>query len=504
MPTQAASDRALDFLQHLAVRSDEPMRIANVVALRSVGLKPDVGRLLSQLSTREMGAATSSIRYRWELSHRRVDPPDYAGPVASWKAWRPREQPVLEQDPFVFEERLTVPILVAEASHLLEELSLDLQPGGGISLVVGESTPAMARRMLNEADPVFRRDLASHLQMMNSWGDTFALFCLSQRPRAVARHRPLALAMAASYAPGAQSGIVRGSRFPFHEVPLVSATAQLAAGLLALGCEFELLGRMITSLRRARKPAGGFADAQEPEDVLTTLAAAQLLAGLDPQFDPGPTLEYFLRCQHERGFWRALGPEVPWLSALVLRWIWSAQKPFPERFRWPSSNEANTDRKTNIPGFTYFLELCELMKSCSCLAVTRLPFAFIDLVGFRAFNNQCGQDAGDQALEEIAAALAQLPGLCVVRDGGDEFLLIGAPLRDPLMPVLQQLKADWPARFHARFGPDVPLVRMRALIGHVAGARLRDARETLGRRIGELKNVKEDGGAVMRDIGPIA
>ena len=500
MVLSEAEEKAIEALAVIAVRADEPMRIANVVAQRSLGLKPDVGRLLEHLNQREPGVINSSIRYRWELSHRRVDPPDYAGPVSDWRVWRPLEQEVFERDPWAFEERLTVPILIAEASHLLEELSGDQAPEG---LVRAESTPQMARRMLHEAEPIMRRDLAVYLQMLNSWVDTFALFCLTQRPRALARHRPMALAITASYVAQAQSGYLQGTRFPFHEQPLVSATAHLAAGLLGLGSEFELLGRLVTNLGKACRPSGGFADGTGPEDVLTTLAAAQLLGGLDPEFDPRPTARFLISRQDQHGFFRALGPEVPWLTGLVIQWLRQAALPFHQRFRWPNPNDGNTDRKTRIAGFQYFLELCELCRACSCLSRATLPFAFIDLVGFRAFNNQCGQDAGDQALEECAAALSELPGVKIVRDGGDEFLVIGAPTRGPLMADLMKHRADWPARFYSRFGSEVPLVRMRALVGHVGGERLRNAREVFGRRIGELKNIKEDGGAVIREVGAI-
>jgi GGDEF domain-containing protein len=501
--------RAVEALASLSVLADEPMRIANVLAQRSVGLNPDVGRLLNHLSTRQLGAPNSTIRYRWEFSHRRVDPPPYAGPIETWKAWRPLEQQVLEREGFEFEERLTLPILIADSSQLLDELRAEgkLQ-APRLSLVSGraERSPAeMADEMLSEAEPVLRRDLAQHVQMVNAWTDTFALFCLAQRPRAVALHRPIALAVTSSYTMAAQKGFVEGSRFPFHGQPLVSASAHLAAGLLALGTEFGLLGRLITWVGRAALPGGGFRDGDQPPDVLTSLAAAQVMAGLDPSYDVRPTAHFLMGKQEEKGFFRALGPEVPWLTALVLNWLRQARLPFWQRFHWPNGNDSNTDRKTGLAGFTYFLELCELIAHCPCLANATLPFAFIDLVGFRAFNNTCGQDAGDQALEAVAAALQEeLVGVKIVRDGGDEFLVVGAPTRGPLYQDLVDLRENWPEMFRKRFGGDVPLVRFRSLVGYVSGNRLRLARENLGRRIGELKNVKEHDGAVIRDIGAIA
>ena len=48
-----------------------------------------------------------------------------------------------------------------------------------------------------------------------------------------------------------------------------------------------------------------------------------------------------------------------------------------------------------------------------------LPWTtFIDLIGFRAFNNQFGQNAGDDVLRELATELATLSETCTGRDGG--------------------------------------------------------------------------------------
>jgi hypothetical protein len=56
----------------------------------------------------------------------------------------------------------------------------------------------------------------------------------------------VAVAIAACYAAldRSEDGAVLGIRFPFHEKPLVSATAYLAMGLLGLGMELELAARL--------------------------------------------------------------------------------------------------------------------------------------------------------------------------------------------------------------------------------------------------------------------
>lgn len=94
----------------------------------------------------------------------------------------------------------------------------------------------------------------------------------------------------ARLAPASSSGVaVRGTRFPFHDKLLVSATAQLGAGLLRLGMEIPLLARLAGTVRSALGPTGAWGDAQGTDDIMTTLACAELLAGLDPGFDPHPT-----------------------------------------------------------------------------------------------------------------------------------------------------------------------------------------------------------------------
>ena len=53
-----------------------------------------------------------------------------------------------------------------------------------------------------------------------------------------------------------------GSRFPFHDRPLVSVSAQLAAGLLALGIHPKLTGALVRFVREAEDADGGWADAR--------------------------------------------------------------------------------------------------------------------------------------------------------------------------------------------------------------------------------------------------
>jgi hypothetical protein len=95
---------------------------------------------------------------------------------------------------------------------------------------------------------------------------------------------------------------------------------------------------------------------------------------------------------------------------------------------------------------------------------------------------------GDLALAAFAAELAQIGAARAIRDGGDEFLLVGAPTRTRLFEDLDAFRRAWPAVFRARFGDGAPPVAPRILVAEVQGSEVIEAREHLGRAIGELKH----------------
>ena len=118
---------------------------------------------------------------------------------------------------------------------------------------------------------------------------------MARRPGALALLYPFAAAIADSYAASARraGNVVLGTRFPFHGVPLVSASAQLASGLVALGVHPNLAGAMTAWVHAAQHDDGGWGDGDGPSDLLTTLVAAELLARLDPAYDPATTATLF-------------------------------------------------------------------------------------------------------------------------------------------------------------------------------------------------------------------
>jgi GGDEF domain-containing protein len=468
---------------------------ASVLRLRlELGLDADASALFEYWDSRAPGNPRGDMRYRWELTHRRGVPmPPYAPEPRRWGPWRAAEQPMFDQDPFAFEERLSTPVVLTENAELLAE--------------AGAAGNALAARLVAEAAPVLRRDFAGFVQERDPWQDTFALWCLVRRPRTLALLHPLAVAIATCYAAGIPDDRdhVSGQRFPFHQAPLASASAQLATALLSLGSDLALVARLAAFVDRARLPSGGWGDASERADVLSTLVAADLTARVDPAFDPAPTRRVLAQLAGKDGLWRAVGPDAPWLTSELLALLDTFERPFAERFRWPFLAAENRDRKTRLPFFAYFADLARLMSALPGLASAESELVFIDLVGFRAFNNLYGQDAGDAVLAAFAAELETIASARAVRDGGDEFLVIGAPLRGGLSAELEKFRHDWPNRFRARFGSEVPPVAPRILVGRGRAGRLLAAREELGRAITGLKNAGNggDGAGVLLDAGEI-
>jgi hypothetical protein len=141
---------------------------------------------------------------------------------------------------------------------------------------------------------------------------------------------------------------VLGTRFPFHERPLVSASAQLALASLTLGCHFDVAARVLAFVAEQRRPDGGWGDADDPSDLLTTLVALDLISHFDPAFDPDPTVEYLKGRQGADGFWRAFGPEAPWLTAMVVDQLHDIEQPFAKRFRFPRVQPGPQDPPTIV------------------------------------------------------------------------------------------------------------------------------------------------------------
>ncbi len=326
---------------------------------------------------------------------------------------------------------------------------------------------------------------------------------MARRPGALTTLYPFALAIATSYAASAarNGNVVVGTRYPFHGIPLASGGAQLAVGLVALGVHQNLAGELSEWVRSQQHPDGGWGDGDGESDALTTLVAAGLLASVDPTYDPAATARWFASAQRPDGWWRACGPETTWLTVEVLGWMLEADLPFSDRFEWPHLAVTNRDRKTGVPSYDYFTELKRLFEAVRGLSEAPIDIAFIDLAGFGVYNNASGMEMGDRVLRTFAQALARIPGSMAVRDGGDEFIVIGTPTGSGLPERMAMFRESWAVEFAETYGDGG--VAPRVLTTMTKGARIVEARGRLGIRIAQLKTQMPDVGpsGVQRDLG---
>lgn len=394
-------------------------------------------------------------------------------------SWRPGEAALMSADLTGYLERIRDPLAIVDTLELLARLEAEAGPA------VAETAGHLRR----DAMPAIETEMAWWILGSDPWRDTFALWAATGRPHVPGHVHALLVATATRYATLASrvAGVVTGNAAPFDGVPLVSASAHLAMGLWSLGLYPSLIPGILAFVAAERRPNGSWADAGQPPDVLTTLAAAELLGRLDPDFDPAPTAAYLARLQEPAGWWRALDPEVPWLTSNVLAWLERADRPFHERFAWPGVQKWDRDRKTKIPTYTYFSDVARVVGGIPALRDRPVPLLFCDLAGFKEFNNAKGQQAGDEALRVFAGALGEIPSARAIRDGGDEFIVVGAPLREGFVEDVRAFQAGWPAIFAATFGREVPAVAPRLLISTATGGSLDAARERLGRLVGEVK-----------------
>ncbi len=267
----------------------------------------------------------------------------------------------------------------------------------------------------------------------------------------------------------------------------MSANAYLAAGLWRCGIYPSVIPGLVASVRDAQRTDGGWGDDGQPSDVMTTLAAAELLGALAPDFNPSPTVAWFVRHQEPAGWWRALDPEVPWLTAAIADWLETSQRPFAARFAWPSAPIWARDRLSGLTTLATLEELELILGGLPALAAQPIEAAFIDLAGFGAWNTTHGQVRGDAVIECLGRALGELPGVLAVRIGGDEFIILGRPggRSDQVAATLERWRRAWPERLAqidaAGVAPRIVVVAGRA-------GELRTLRGVLGEQIGRAKH----------------
>jgi len=456
----------------LSGRQDEAFLASAALRRADLGHPIDPLPVLEYWADRTPGGPTSSRRYRWSLG------PLQAPRLDHLADWRPGEMERIERDPLRFARRLWTPMILIDTFEWLCRVAASDGPAA-----------TLAGQLVAEAEPRLADELAGWVTGHDPWAETFGLWILARRPRVMALERDLVFAIAARYASRAatQGGVVLGRSYPFHEIGLPSATAHLGAAIAALGVRTELLGAQVGYLLEARRPDGGWGDPDQPTDLLTTLAAADLVAGLEPSFDPGSILGLLETLPPARRGWAVVGPEAPFVAAEVGAYVDRVGRPFPERFRWPQVAPWAIDPHVGIARFDAYLDLGRLFASLPGLGAEPVEVAFVDIAGLGAWNNAHGMDAGDELLRWVAGRLRTVPLSRPYRDGGDEFLLVGAPGRGGLAADVASLFEDWPIAWARTFG-DAPVAPPRGVVGTWAGRDVVEARGRLSRALGELKH----------------
>ncbi len=457
----------------------DPMVAAAYRFARSRGGSPvNVTRLIAAYSRHVGRRGDGDDGFPWTF------PPDggvgsslYARTDGGRVLWRPRDADRLARDPAGYARWMALPIAQVETLELLAELAERAN-------APGEAAGPIRRELLLTVEAGFATFVAAD----DPWRDLFALWLLTRARRTLDDLWFLATAIAYRYAAMSRrvAGPVIGSG-PFDGEQLVSSSAALGAILWQLRIYPTLVPELVAFVAQSANDDGGWGDPGQPSDVLTTLIAADLLMGLDPAFDPEPTIGWFARIQEPAGWWRALDPEVPWLTAAVVGWLERAACPPVERFRWPGALRVDLDRRTRLPTYAWFADLARSVEEVPGLAAAEWEMAFIDLAGFGEFNTANGQAMGDEVIGAFGRALDRIPGSRAIRDGGDEFVLVGAPGDDTLYDRLDAFRTSWLAEFVATFGGSPTPVRPRITVTRTRGRELAAAREHLGRRIGALK-----------------
>jgi hypothetical protein len=80
-------------------------------------------------------------------------------------------------------------------------------------------------------------------------------------------------------------------------------------------------------------------------------------------------MAWFVERQEREGWWRALDPEVAWLTAAIVDWLERAERPFAQCFGWPSAPIWARDRLTGLTTVATLDELCYVFEGFPSLGM---------------------------------------------------------------------------------------------------------------------------------------
>ena len=141
------------------------------------------------------------------------------------------------------------------------------------------------------------------------------------------------------------------------------------------------------------------------------------------------TKQWILKQQDPRGFWNQLAIGTVDSTILALETLDLFSLPTSQAFVFPEASRNQIDELSNLPNKNYFISLFKAI--CNLVQQKEMPLTLImmDLVKFKAINDNLGQTVGDQVIKNFGRHLARHFGQSgsPIRWGGDEFVVVFKP-----------------------------------------------------------------------------